>query len=158
MGKNNVLMVAQSKFTTILETLGVPFITQSGFLKVSGAKGRNMYIANTKTVGRIDLSGFEVEFGAKLPHCGVFGNVKQQLDLDIALGEEGILQNFTSALEVMLSLPAVEKVSKAKAAKVEAKPEYSTVTAEEIAQAALARRLLIAKTAEEMGAMVSELA
>jgi len=154
MAKSNVLMVAQSKFLAILDTLQVPYITQSGFIKVSAAKGRNMYIANTKTVGRIDLSGFEVDFGAKVPHCGVFGNVRQQLDLDPVLGEEGILQNFTAALEVMHALAPVEKVAKAKAA-VAAKPEFSTVTPEEIAQAALARRLLIAKTAEEMGVTVS---
>ena len=155
MAKSNVLMVAQSKFLSILDTLQVPYLTQSGFIKVSGAKGRNMYIANTKTVGRIDLSGFEVDFGAKLPHCGVFGNVKQQLDLDPVLREEGILRNFTAALEVMLSLPPVAKVTKAKT-EVVAKEEFSTVTPEEIAEAAMARRLLIAKTAEEMGVEVSD--
>lgn len=124
MAKTNVLYIDGSKFTTILSELGIATTTQSGFIRVDGPKGRRVYVAATKKVGRVDISGFTVEFGAKTPHCGEFGNVKQQLDLDPALGEDGILTNFKALVEHMLTLPAVEKAppkpKAPKAAKVEA--------------------------------------
>jgi len=126
MANGNVLYIDGSKFTATLEELGIPSTVQSGFIRVEGPKGRRVYVAATKKVGRVDISGFTVEFGAKVPHCGEFGNVKQQLDLDPSLGEDGIVTNFRALIEHMLTLPAVEKAppkpKAPKAVKVETAP------------------------------------
>ena len=157
--KTDILYVENSKFLAVLAELTVPFTTQSGFVRVEGAKGRRLYVAATKKVGRIDISGFEVEFGAKKPHCGEFGAVKQQMDLSPEIGEEGILSNFRSLVSHMLTLPAVEKV---KAEKKPKAPRTAKKTGGEVppppvdsAEAVKARMELIKRVAAEKGLNVS---
>lgn len=159
--KTDILYVESSKFLAVLADLNVPFTTQSGFVRVEGAKGRRLYVAATKKVGRIDISGFEVDFGAKKPHCGEFGQVKQQMDLSLELGEEGILQNFRALVEHMLTLPAVEKVKVAKAPKAPRAKKVPTAPGEvpappvESPEAIRGRMELIKRVAAEKGLNVS---
>lgn len=113
--KTNVTYIDASKFEALILASGLPMAVQKGFVKVSGPKGRQVYVASTKRVGRVDISGFEMEGpGYVTPHCGVFGNVKQQLDF--SLGEDDILSNFAALLEHMKSLAPVEKAPRKEAA------------------------------------------
>lgn len=159
--KTDILYVENSKFLAVLQELNVPSTIQSGFIRVEGAKGRRLYVAATKKVGRVDISGFEVDFGAKKPHCGEFGQVKQQMDLSPELGEEGILSNFRSLVVHMLTLPAVEKVKATKkpkaprAAKVKLAPGEVPAPPVESPEAIRGRMELIKRVAAEKGLNVS---
>lgn len=113
--KTNITYVDAAKFETLClaaaEKHGYDVTAQKGFVKVAGPKGRCLYVASTKRVGRVDISGFEMEgAGYVSPHCGPFGNVKQQLDM--SLGEEAILENFTALLDHMATLAPVEKAER----------------------------------------------
>jgi enamine deaminase RidA (YjgF/YER057c/UK114 family) len=94
---------------------------QAGFVQVEAKKGRRVYVAKTKRVGRVDLSGFSVtdaEFGTMAHSAGKFGAVEQELDFRKQEGEsdqtaeERILNNFTKILEHMKTLG--ERVSEKK--------------------------------------------
>ncbi len=110
--KKDILYIDLSKFMAIIQASGLKATEQSGYIRVDGAKGRRVYVANTKRVGRVDISGFELATGAHVPHMGVTGNVKQQLDLSPTLGEEGILASFGNLLTTLKNLPPVEKPAK----------------------------------------------
>lgn len=99
----------------ILAEFGLSHIEQSGFLKVAAPGGR-IYIAATKTTRRVDISGFEVDPSlGKVPHCGPFGKVKQQLRLGASADEA--MSNLRALLAVLVALPAPEpKVKAPKAA------------------------------------------
>ena len=154
--KTNILYVESSKFLAVLSDLSVPFTVQSGFIRVEGAKGRRLYVAATKRVGRVDISGFEVDFGAKTPHCGIFGNVKQQMDLSSELGEEGILANFKALVQHMLTLPAVIKEVKVKAPKApRVSKKADSKPTPESPEAIKSRMDLIKRIAAEKGLSVS---
>lgn len=144
----------------LLSAKGLTFTEQSGFLKVVAPGGR-LYIAATKTVRRVDLSGFEVGLGrlTKVPHCGVFGQVKQQLEL----GEtaEAALANLGEVIDHLLTLPAPVKPEKVKAPKApkaakgaKAQPVPAAPVEDEAAKAA--RIALIKKVAAEKGMGISK--
>ena len=156
--------VAFEKYVAIANELGVPTEQKASWLKLSGPKGQyRVYVAVQKFVRRIDIAGFEVQFGAVKPHCGEFGSVKQQLDLD--LPEEDILTNFRALLTHMMSLAPVEKPkkeakSKAKSASspepTEAKTEGAVpADPREEATKRLAHIAKVKKMAESRGASVS---
>lgn len=157
------LVIAREKAEEILAALGLHWEQQSGFMKVIGPKGRQLYIGagkGAKNFARVDLSGFTSDFGTRQPHCGVFGNVKQQLEMR-NLSEEEILRNLSALAEYMMTLPAVEKVKKEKVAKApkNAGAEVKTgdvLPDDEASKAARAARLdLIKKVAAEKGVEVS---
>lgn len=106
--KTNVTYVDAAKFETIISQskLGLTVSAQKGFIKVAGQRGRAVYVASTKRVGRVDISGFEVAYGQE-PHCGVFGNVRQQMDF--SQDEAAILGQFEQLLTDLAAQPAVEK-------------------------------------------------
>jgi hypothetical protein len=113
--KTNVTYIDAAKFEQSILALGLKATVQKGFVKVEGPKGRAVYVASTKRVGRVDISGFEMEGpGYVTPHVGPFGNVKQQLDM--SLTEEEILANFANLLTHMSSLEPVEKTARTPAA------------------------------------------
>lgn len=130
--KDNVTYIDSAKFEAIYKELGLEPRDQAGFTKLSGAKGRNVYVARTKRVGRVDLSGFEMLDAEGKATPGVvalggasFGAVKQQLDF--SLTEPEVLANFRAVLEHMKSLPEREivranPVSGKKRPEAEAKP------------------------------------
>ena len=110
------LFATKEQYVAILTGLGLPIVEQSGFIKVQ-APGGKMYVAATKTCRRIDLS-FEMpltEQLTKVPHCGVFGKIVQQMV--VGTGPEGDLERFEEVLTHMLALPAPVKVVKAPKAK-----------------------------------------
>jgi len=110
------LFMTRLEVEALLTARGLAFTEQSGFLKVIQPGGR-LYIAATKTVRRVDISGFEVTNSlGKVPHCGVFGAVKQQLKL----GTDGAeaLANLVAVLDILVALPApAPKVKAPKAPK-----------------------------------------
>lgn len=123
MAKAGLTYVAQEKFLKIVDELGLVRKEQKGFIKVwdpkKGENAQRLYVAKTKSVGRVDLSHFEVQFGGVDLGGEKFGGVSQQLNM--CLPEEDILTNFRALCEHMAGLPAPEP--KAKAPKKEAKVE-----------------------------------
>jgi len=164
MAKPNVTYVARTQFEDILTDMGLPTKIQSGFIRVDGARGNRLYVAATKKVGRIDISGFEVDHLGQTPHCGIFGNVKQQMRMSGT--EEEVLARFTSLVKALLSQPAKVKAEKPpKAKKVKgakkvwgAKPlteEVSKEFAKLVGDAKEERIALIKRVAAEKGVAVS---
>lgn len=98
-------------FQDIIVKSGLQFEELAGFVKVSGQKGRKVYIPRTQRVGRVDISGFEYP-GAGVVNLGddSFGGVKQQLDF--TGDEEATLENFINVLHHMAQLPAVEPATR----------------------------------------------
>jgi hypothetical protein len=118
--KTNVTYVDSAKFEAIIKNSGLPYNVQS-CVKVIGPKGHNVYVCAGKNVtGRVDISGFEMDGpGYVEPHCGRFGNVRQQLDF--SLSEDAILENFAALLEHMKTLePKAKPERKAPAPKKDA--------------------------------------
>ena len=148
----------KEQYLAILATAGLQHSLQSGFIKVEGPKGNRLYVAATKTVRRVDISGFEVSFTiAKVPHCGPFGQVKQQMIVDGTVEEQ--LARFEKLLTELKAqsakVPAL-KVVKApteKAAVVKAGPTAEEI--EKVAAAKAARIALIKKVAAEKGMLIS---
>lgn len=106
--KKNITYISSSEFVAIVSALGLTATPQKGFLKVSGAEGRNVYVASTKEVGRVDLSGFTLEHGGQLEDLGdrSYGNVHQRLRFEGSRTE--ILEAFTAVLLHMKALGPVE--------------------------------------------------
>lgn len=161
--KKDITYVSQESVIAVLTSKsGLQFEEKKGWLKVMGAKGRNIYVPQTKRVGRIDISGFEAEPTlAKVPHCGVFGNVKQQLRMD---GDEAqILARLGLVIDLMLSLPARVKEVTVRAKKpaapvADSSPDSLPVEVEpepDLNAERLARIELIKKVAAEKGVSVS---
>lgn len=157
MNKNYVDAV---EFERVIQASGLAYKAQKGFVKVMGREGRNVYVASTKRVGRVDVSGFEMLDpdgkalpGFVRPHCGEFGNVKQQLDF--SLDQEAILQNFAALLEHMKGLePAVRKprpIGQTKPA-----PAGWTSVGKTPEEQKADRKALIERVAREKGAQISE--
>jgi len=98
-------------FQDIIVKSGLQFEELAGFIKISGQKGRKVYIPRTQRVGRVDISGFEYP-GSGVTNLGddSFGGVKQQLDFTGA--EEATLENFINVLHHMAQLPAVEPATR----------------------------------------------
>lgn len=143
--------------------LKLNILEQSGFYKVMGAEGRQLYIGKGKVCTRVDLSGFTSEFDTKIPDQGVFGNVKQQMVWNEGDTAEDIFRRVGGLLEHMMSLPAVEpkpkkeKVAKApKAAKGETQTGSATPAEQLTPEERAARLDKIKAYAAETGASVSK--
>jgi hypothetical protein len=115
--KKNVTYIDAVKFETIIKSSGLPFVLQAGFVKVQGPKGRNLYVAATKRVGRVDISGFTVDATSPTAFGFItdlgeleFGNVKQQMDFSRT--EDEILATFELLLNHMKTLDPVEKAQR----------------------------------------------
>ena len=116
--RQNVTYIEASKVEAVVKESGLKTKEQGGFTCVVGSnKAYRVYVARTKKVARVDISGFKSPdgTGCVVPHCGVFGNVKQQLDF--SLPEDQVLANLKSLLVYMAALPAPE-VKEKKAPKV----------------------------------------
>lgn len=99
------VFATREQYEKLLTDAGIAFTVQSGFIKVEPVKGRRLYVAATKTVRRVDLSGFELELehGMTMPPVqGVFGNVKQQMKIEGTADEQ--LERFGWILTHLLSL------------------------------------------------------
>jgi hypothetical protein len=147
--KPNTTYVDACHFETAIQESGLQMIAQKGFIKVMGATGRQVYVAATKRVGRVDISGFTVDLpGVRTLGDGeAFGNVKQQMDFSRTQDE--ILATFRDLLAHLASLPAAEKQErKAPAKKADEPKGWSAATLE-------SRKALIEKVAKEKGVKVS---
>jgi hypothetical protein len=118
--KQKKLKVDVEKFLSIVKENGLSILDQAGYHKCMAAKGRQVYVAKTKEVGRVDISGFEMPAtpGVRDLRGERFGGVKQQLDFEGGFTEEQVLEAFRTVVKHMVSLPAAE----AKKKKFEAKP------------------------------------
>lgn len=149
--KTNINYVDACHFETIITASGLDTEPQKGFIKVKGKTGRRVYVAVTKRVGRVDLSGFTMEGpGFIEPHCGPFGAVKQQLDM--SLPQDEVLANFARLLKVLEELPAAEKAKRSMAPKADAPKGWSPETSARRED----RMALIRKVAAEKQVQVSE--
>lgn len=156
--KKEITYIDGARFEAILTAKGLVPVPQAGFMKVSGAKGRNLYIAKTKKVGRVDLSGFEApaEMGIRNLGGEKFGAVTQQLRFD--LPENEVLANFELVLIHMLSLPAreIEKKSTTAKPKTPKATGWTTTATTTPDEEKAARLALIQKVAAEKGVKVSK--
>jgi len=147
----------RDQYEAVIKELDLTFTEQSGFLKVEAAKGRRVYVAATKSVRRVDLSGWEATGSLAVPHrLGKFGQVTQMMNLEGTPDEQII--TFRNVLVAMKQLTAVEKAPKAPKAKKEkgAKKTWGTPQAPAPTTQTIADRLeLIKKVAAEKGMSVS---
>jgi hypothetical protein len=127
---------------------------KAGWLKVygkGGPKGPRIYVPLQKKVRRVDISGgLLLQAFTRMPPGGVFGSVKQCLDLTGT--PEEVMERFEALLAALAEAPVPEKKPRAKigAPRATGKSEGETpegMTAEKAA--------LIAKTSAEMGVPVS---
>jgi hypothetical protein len=140
--KTNVTYVDATKFEQLIdngvELYGLIVTAQKGFVKVAGAKGNQVYVASTKRVGRVDISGFEVPFGVE-PAQGVFGQVRQQLDF--SKPEDKILEDFANLLVALSEQTAKERKAPVRKPKADAPKGWSEKAS---------RKALIAARAQQM--------
>lgn len=142
-------------YLAILAQANIPVDDQSGFIKVLLPGGR-LYVANTKTVRRIDLAEFEVGLGT-LTKTPKKPNGKVMQEAILGRGATKDLETFTAILTHLQSLPAIEKAKPApkvkapKAAKDAAPAKPAPLSPEDME----ARKALIAKVAKEKGVAVS---
>lgn len=110
--KKNVTYVDACHFERLIIESGLAVKAQAGFVKVSGAKGRNVYVARTKKVGRVDISGFLSNDPCviTLDDDEAFGNVRQQLDF--SLTEDSILGAFENILKELAELGPADPVAR----------------------------------------------
>lgn len=112
--------VEAEKVTLLIATSGLRTKDQAGFTKVLGAEGRCLYVARTKRVGRVDVSGFEsteITTIESIPEPAIknlggeaFGNVHQQVDFTFP--EEVILATISHLLDLLKTLPPRERVKR----------------------------------------------
>jgi hypothetical protein len=106
------MSIAVEKFKEIVDEVGLPWETQSAFHKVT-VGGRAVYVAKTKKVSRVDISGFD---GIKHPAVKrlteqdakdlKLGKVRAQIDFSKA--DDRILEAFRGTLEMMVHLSETE--------------------------------------------------
>ena len=108
--KAGITYVDASKFEAIILSSGLEVELKKGWVKVKGPQGRNVYVPLTKRIGRVDISGFEVEDDGvvTLTEQDMIGNVGQQLDM--SRSPTAILETFAKVLEHMKSLAPVTKL------------------------------------------------
>jgi hypothetical protein len=162
--KKNVLYIASEKFTAIGTEMGVKTKDNAGFVQWILGNGYHLYVAKTKTVGRVDFQYLPAEgmTGVRVLGAGErFGRIVAQLDFDTTLGEAAILDAFKAMVSMGSSLPAWERPKKAQPGEVKAAPVVDSSPADDLSKeereaAAKARRkALIEATAAQMGVTVS---
>lgn len=129
------------EFQAALNELGIKPEFQVGFVKVSGAEGRAVYISKTKRVARVDLYGFEVKMKGVINLEGLesFGNVKQQLDF--TQSPKDIIETFKKVVVHMKTLGPVEHKRRSPTASPDAPKGWTVVAAAEQLQKGLAPNL-----------------
>jgi hypothetical protein len=156
------LFATREQYIALVEKAGADWAEQSGFIRVNSQSGARLYVAATKTVRRVDLSGFTMPLAeeiTKLPHCGKFGKVEQQMV--VGSGAEGDLERFEEILTALLALPVPAKPEPKPKAPKKAKGEKKgwgakpAAPAVEDLAAKAARLALIKRVAAEKGVQVS---
>lgn len=158
MAKKNITYVDAALIEGLLIEMGLKYDRQKGFVKVElGPKGRRVYIGNTASVGRVDISGFECPadwIGIKRLGGESFGNVKEQLDFETTEGvtPEVLVARLRCVMEYGASLGDREEKrgGKESSASPAPKPKGWMTEAEKAAQLALLKHV-----AEQHGTTVS---
>lgn len=148
--------IARSEYEARLTAAGLTWTEQSGYLKVEPVANRRIYVASTKTVRRIDISGFEATHDiAREPKGGRFGRVNQQMHMEGTADE--VLARFDALLEVLKAQTPDLPVPKAKAPKAPkaAAPEAEGEVPEAPTSSPADRLELIKRVAAEKGVAVS---
>lgn len=152
--KKNVTYIAQELFEGVAKELGLGWKEQAGFIKVAGATGRAVYVARTKRVGRVDISGFTSSSpGVRDLGGESFGAVTQQLDFSRT--EPEILATFRLVLGELKALPAREKEPRKQLEPKAAKPEAPEASPDERKAQRAARLATIRAAAAQKGVPVS---
>lgn len=162
--KKNVLYIAAEKFTAIGTEMGVKTKDNAGFVQWIFGNGYHLYVAKTKTVGRVDFQFLPAEgmTGVRVLGAGEkFGRIVAQLDFDTTLGEAAILEAFRAMCLLAASLPTWERPKKVQpgtpvAASSDDSSPAKEPTKEERKEAAQKRREMILNYAKEKGVAVSE--
>lgn len=153
--KTNTTYISAALIAQIVEQSNLPTVDKKGWLLVGNfdTNGPRVYIPKTKKVGRIDLSGFELDSDAVNKLGGAsFGAVHQQLRFD--LPEAVVLSNLQQVLEELKALPKFQKVLKTPKAGETPKPAAPSTPAEARKQAILdAANKLIAEGMAPMTAI-----
>ncbi len=152
--KKNVTYIAQELFEGVAKELGLGWKEQAGFVKIAGETGRAVYVARTKKVGRVDISGFTSSSpGVRDLGGEKFGAVEQQLDF--SRPEPEVLATFRAVLGELKALPARVKEPRKQ---LEPKAPAATApeaSADERKAQRQARLASIRKVAAEKGIEVS---
>lgn len=120
--------VLTEKFLAIVAKHGLMIETQSGFHKVLGPKGNQLYVANTKSCRRIDISGFDAGPVLAGPPKGPNGNVTGMMRME-GLSETEQLERFEKLILTLKEQPAKVPAPKPPKAPKAPKAEGSTSTA-----------------------------
>ena len=152
--KKNITYIDAAKFSTIVTEMGLVATDQAGFTKVDLGNGRQLYVARTKRVGRVDLSCLTSTCeGVRDLGGESFGNVRQQLDFSRT--EEQVLATFRAVLEEGRTQPRYEAPKRTQPGTVKAKAEAPASSPEDAAERKAARKALLMKVAAEKGASIS---
>jgi hypothetical protein len=105
--------VTSEKIMDLVSRSGLKTKEQSGFLQVMGTEAGKIYVARTKTVSRIDISGFVVPdavlLGMAVKNLGGenIGNVRQQVDFSFP--EDRVLATVIHLLNLLKTLKPSEQ-------------------------------------------------
>jgi hypothetical protein len=154
--KKNVTYIAREKFDAIIATLGLETKEGKGFTQVRLGNDFHLYVANTKSVGRVDIQWEPKVGGCRNLGGESFGRIKAQMDFNRA--EADILKSFEDVLLEGMAFPKYERPKKVQPGTPVAasSPEATDSSPESEEDAKAKRKALIEKTAREMGVEVSE--
>lgn len=118
MSKPVVQYIDAAVIEQLLRESGYVLLPQAGFVKVmvadAPAHAPKLYVAKSKRVGRIDLSGFGMPEGTEgivfLDDDLAFGNVKQQIDF--TRNPEATLKTLKAVLKALSKAPVPEKAAR----------------------------------------------
>lgn len=108
------MSVTQEALMDIVNEMELPIETQSAYHKIS-VGNRAVYVAKTKRVSRVDLSGFDIKHPAvkRISENEAkelkLGKVRAQLDF--SKPDDRVLEAFRSALEMMVHLAEVPETT-----------------------------------------------
>jgi len=103
------LAISPDSFTGVLDAMQVPYVVQSGFVRVEGPEGRRMYVGRGRITTTVHLSGFTSEHGARDLQKSPSARVQQEMDWPAGLSAVEQLRLFRDLVAFMLSLDARPK-------------------------------------------------
>lgn len=124
-------------FEALILASGLPYEAQSCWVKVKGAKGRNVYVPRAKTaVTKVEISGFI----SPTPGCRDYTNGEEHgsvfQGLDFGLPQDEVLSNFAALLDHLATLPEAEPVKRTMKKKENAAVGWTTIQPSPVLDAA----------------------
>lgn len=154
--KKNVTYIAREKFDAIVTALGLEMKEGKGFTQVRLGNDYHLYVANTKSVGRVDIQWEPEAQGWHAPPNGKFGRIAAFLDFNRTEAE--ILKSFEDILLEGMARPKYERPKKVQPGTPVAasSPEGETASSPEDAEKTKQERMdRIRRVAAEMNVPVS---